>query len=82
MPSNQCPISKAQCKQLLAFLNLGAIVGDAYHAASVSTSCIATSGERASGSTSGALSLRHNVSNCLLFSIQELLLVMHIMLQV
>ena len=57
MPSNQCPISKAQCEQLLAFLNLGAIVGDAYHAASVSTSCIATSGERASGSTSGALSL-------------------------
>ena len=55
MPSNQCPISKAQCEQLLAFLNLGAIVGDAYHAASVSTSCIAIGGERASGSTSNVV---------------------------
>ena len=50
MPSNQCPISKAQCLQLLAFLNSGATVGDAHHAVSVSTSCIATSGEGASGS--------------------------------
>ena len=55
MPSNQCPISKAQCEQLLAFLNLGAIVSDAHHAASVSTSCIAIGGERASGSTSNVV---------------------------
>nr|POF02755.1 hypothetical protein CFP56_25115 [Quercus suber] len=42
----------AQCEQLLAFLNSGAVVGDAHHAASVSTSCIATSGEGAFGSAS------------------------------
>ena len=52
VPSNQCPISKAECQQLLAFLNSGAVVGDAHHAASVSTSCIATSGEGAFGSAS------------------------------
>ena len=52
MPSNQCPISKAQCEQLFAFLNSGAIVSDAHHAASVSTSCIAIGGERAFGSAS------------------------------
>ena len=52
VPSNQWPISKAQCEQLLAFLKLGAAVGDAHHAASVSISCIAIRGEGASGSTS------------------------------
>ena len=33
--SNQCPISKAQCEQLLAFLNSGS--GEAHHAANVSS---------------------------------------------
>jgi len=35
VPSNQWPISKAQCEQLLAFLKSGAAVGDAHHATSV-----------------------------------------------
>ena len=37
---------------MFTFLNSGAAVGDAHHAASVSTSCIATGGEGASGSAS------------------------------
>ena len=52
MPSNQCSTSKAQCEQLLAFLKLRAVVGDAHHAASVSISCIAIGGEGAFGSIS------------------------------
>ena len=52
VPSNQCPISKVQCEQLLAFLNSGATIGDAQSAASVSTYCIATGIEGASGSIS------------------------------
>ncbi|XP_075636645.1 uncharacterized protein LOC142608871 [Castanea sativa] len=41
--ASQCSISKAQCEQLLAFLNsrstnLGAVLGDALHVASVSSS--------------------------------------------
>ena len=52
VPSNQCPISKVQCEQLLAFLNSGATIGDAHHAASVSTYCIATGVEGAPGSIS------------------------------
>ena len=41
VPSNasaQCPISKAQCEQLLALFNSGADQGDNHHVASVSTS--------------------------------------------
>lgn len=34
---NQCPISKAQCEQLLTFLNTGGGLGDAHHATTVST---------------------------------------------
>ena len=45
VPSNQCPISKAQCEQLLTFLKSGV-------AASVSTSCLVTSGEGTSSATS------------------------------
>ena len=45
--TNQCPISKTQCEQLLAFLNSGstnsgASFGDASHVASVSSSCMYT----------------------------------------
>ena len=36
--SIQCPISKAQCEQLLALFNTGADLGDSHHAAFVSTS--------------------------------------------
>ena len=39
--ANQHPISKAQCKQLLAFLTSRIGLGDAHHAANVSTSCMA-----------------------------------------
>nr|POF23021.1 hypothetical protein CFP56_15506 [Quercus suber] len=34
---NQCPISKAQCEQLLASLNTGGNLGDGNHVATVST---------------------------------------------
>nr|POF15863.1 hypothetical protein CFP56_17104 [Quercus suber] len=36
--SVQCPISKAQCEQLLAFLNAGCNSGENHHAANVCTS--------------------------------------------
>nr|POE74258.1 hypothetical protein CFP56_51993 [Quercus suber] len=55
--TNQCPISKTQCKQLLAFLNSGstysgADFGDASHAASVSSSCMYTGVEGLTGMAS------------------------------
>ena len=40
--TNQHPISKAQCEQLLAFLTSRIGLGDAHHAANVNTSCMAT----------------------------------------
>ena len=43
--TNQQPISKAQCEQLLAFLTSRIGLGDAHHAANVSTSCMATNVE-------------------------------------
>nr|POE68980.1 hypothetical protein CFP56_41150 [Quercus suber] len=52
VPSNQCPISKAQCEQLLTFLKSGAGGGDRHHAASVSTSCLVTGGEGISSAAS------------------------------
>nr|POE85272.1 cysteine-rich receptor-like protein kinase 26 [Quercus suber] len=39
----QCPISKAQCEQLLALFNSGTDQGSNYHVASVSTSAAASS---------------------------------------
>ena len=36
--STQCPISKAQCEHLLAFLSIGTSLGDGHHAANVSAS--------------------------------------------
>nr|POF00866.1 hypothetical protein CFP56_47677 [Quercus suber] len=54
--TNQCPISKTQCEQLLAFLNSGSTnsgagFGDASHAASVS-SCMYTGVEGLTGMAS------------------------------
>ena len=45
----QCPISKAQCEQLLAFLNIGGNLGDGHHATTVSTVITSTSVEGTSG---------------------------------
>ena len=52
VPSNQCPISKAQCEQLLTFLKSSAVAGDGHHAASVSTYCLVTGGEGTSSAAS------------------------------
>ena len=38
--ASQCPISKAQCEQLLAYLTSGNGLGDAHHRANVSTSSV------------------------------------------
>lgn len=46
---NQCPISKAQCEQLLAFLNTGGNLGDGNHVATVSTVTTSTGVEGTSG---------------------------------
>nr|POE95795.1 hypothetical protein CFP56_39335 [Quercus suber] len=45
--ASQCPISRAQCEKLLAFLNsgttgTGTALGDTHHAANASISCMAT----------------------------------------
>ncbi|XP_023887752.2 uncharacterized protein LOC111999870 [Quercus suber] len=57
---NQCPISKAQCEKLLAFLNsgttgTGTALGDTHHAANTSISCMATSAGGVSGENSGSI---------------------------
>ena len=54
---NQCPISKAQCEKLLAFLNsgntgTGSNLGDTHHAANASISCMAAGVGGASGECS------------------------------
>nr|POE46293.1 hypothetical protein CFP56_64934 [Quercus suber] len=53
---NQCPISKAQCEKLLAFINsgtTGTALGDAHHAANAGISCMATGVGGISGEGSG-----------------------------
>ena len=71
--TNQCPISKTLCEQLLAFLNSGSTnsragFGDASHAASVSSSCIYTGVEGLTGmafdvvGTSASPNLNTNVA--------------------
>ena len=55
---NQCPISKAQCERLLAFLNsgttrTGTALSDTHHVANASISCMATSVGGVSGEGSG-----------------------------
>ena len=55
---NQCPISKAHCEKLLAFLNsrttgTGIALGDTHHAANASISCMATGVGGVSGEGSG-----------------------------
>nr|POF26680.1 hypothetical protein CFP56_36993 [Quercus suber] len=57
---SQCPISKAQCEKLLAFLNsrttrTGTALGDTHHAANASISCMATGAGGVSGEGSGLI---------------------------
>ena len=63
--SNLCPISKAQCEQLLAYLNTGFGVGNAHHATIVRASSVVG----VEGNPSGALEVniaqpQSNLASC------------------
>ncbi|XP_075655657.1 uncharacterized protein LOC142625816 [Castanea sativa] len=63
--SNLCPISKAQCEQLLAYLTTGPGVGDAHHAAIVRASSVASVDCNPSGALEVNISRpQNNLASC------------------